>query len=377
MGGATAGRGPGDRTLRTLLAPLRCLECRSQLSLERLVDPGGYPELGADGELRCVACAETYPVVGGTPRMLRSGERSRLSNDYPRAAIAGSQTPVAAPADGSEVALKSRTADSFSYEWEHFGELRDEWRKNFFGYIQPHGPEWLTGRSVLDVGTGSGRHSYWAARCGARVVAVDLGRSVDVARHNLPPDALTVQADAEDLPFETDSFDIVMSIGVLHHLPDTGRALRSIARYARPGGYVRVYLYWVPPRRAHRAMLQVVSRARQVTTRMPHRLLHLLSFPAAAALFAAFVLPYRAVRKSRRLAAVADRFPLKTYADYPFDVCVNDQFDRFSAPIERRFTESQVRELLESAGLEDIRVIAHHGWLGEGRKIAPRSSQPA
>ena len=65
---------------------------------------------------------------------------------------------------------------------------------------------------------------------------------------------------------------------------------------------------------------------------------------------------------------MADRFPLKTYADYPFEVCVNDQFDRFSAPIERRFTEPQVRELLESAGLQDVRVIPHHGWLGEGRK---------
>lgn len=341
------------------------------------MEPGGYPELGADGEIRCSACAEVYPVVGGTPRMLRRSERSRLLNDYPRAAAGTTGAPVAPPADGSELALKSRTADSFSYEWKHFGALRDEWRKNFFGYIQPHEAEWLTGRSVLDVGTGSGRHSYWAARCGARVAAVDLGRSIDVARHNLPGDVLTVQADAEDLPFAPESFDIVMSIGVLHHLPDTGRALRSIARYARPGGYVRVYLYWVPPRQAHRTMLRFVGSARRVTTRMPHRLLHLLSFPAAAALFAAFVLPYRALRQSRRLAPLADRFPLKTYADYPFEVCVNDQFDRFSAPIERRFTESQVRELLESAGLDDVRVIPHHGWLGEGRKPGPGPVQPA
>ena len=60
--------------------------------------------------------------------------------------------------------------------------------------------------------------------------------------------------------------------------------------------------------------------------------------------------------------------PLKTYADYPFGVLVNDQFDRFSAPLERRYDADEVAELLDRAGLEQAVVLPNHGWIGDGRR---------
>jgi hypothetical protein len=68
------------------------------------------------------------------------------------------------------------------------------------------------------------------------------------------------------------------------------------------------------------------------------------------------------------LARMADWLPLKTYADYPFMVLVNDQFDRFSAPIERRFTREEVEVLMRTAGLIDVIVLPHHGWIADGRR---------
>jgi 2-polyprenyl-3-methyl-5-hydroxy-6-metoxy-1,4-benzoquinol methylase len=238
-------RPPTPIALSNLAELLRCLACTCPLEGVDLHEgEDGRPE----GALRCTSCTRTYPVTRGTVRMLRSEPE-----------------PV-----------KRQTAESFAYEWEEFGALRAEWEKNFADYMRPHDPDALAGKLILDVGAGSGRHSFHAARCGAQVVAVDLGDSIDVARANLPPDVLTVQADAEDLPFAPASFDIVMSIGVLHHLPDPERALRSIAPYARPGGHLHVYLYWVPERAGHRAVLCLVTLARRVTVRMPHRLLHAL-----------------------------------------------------------------------------------------------------
>jgi hypothetical protein len=68
----------------------------------------------------------------------------------------------------------------------------------------------------------------------------------------------------------------------------------------------------------------------------------------------------------------------RTYADYPFGVLVNDQFDRFSAPIERRFTAAQVRAMLEVAGLEDVVVLPSHGWVADGRvPTSPRGAGTA
>jgi SAM-dependent methyltransferase len=240
--------------------------------------------------------------------------------------------------------------------------------------MRPHSPESLAGRRLLDVGTGSGRHARVAAELGADVIAVDVGDSIDVARGNLPESVATIQADAEALPFSPESFDLVISIGVLHHLPDPQRALRSLVQYVRPGGHLHVYLYWQPPRRGHRAMLRVVSLARRITTRLPHPLLHALSYPIAAILWVCFVQPYRMLRVVPRLRGLADAFPLKTYADYPFAVLVNDQFDRFSAPIERRFTAPEVERMMREAGLEDVVVIPNHGWVADGRRAAPAQS---
>ena len=64
---------------------------------------------------------------------------------------------------------------------------------------------------------------------------------------------------------------------------------------------------------------------------------------------------------------LAESLPLKQYASYPFSVCVNDQFDRFSAPIERRYTRAQVRGWFERAGMEEVAVRPHYGWVGTGR----------
>jgi SAM-dependent methyltransferase len=335
-----------------------------------LASPGGYPELGPDGRLECPGCGCGYPVIGGTPRMLRAPLLAELRRRYPRALCAFEDGPRRVSVDALELAVKRETAASFAYEWKRFGVLREEWRKNFLDYMRPLAPEWFADKLLLDVGTGSGRHSYWARRLGARVAAVDFGDSIDVARANLPGEALTVEADAEDLPFEHGTFDLVMLIGILHHLPNPERALASVSRYARPGGLVRLYLYWQPPWHWHRSLLRLVSAARRVTVRMPHWVLHSLCVPLAALLFGLFVLPYRLMRRVDLLRSLADRMPLKTYADYSFAVCVNDQFDRFSAPLERRYERGEVERLLAGAGLVDARVTAHHGWLGAARRPA-------
>lgn len=328
---------------------LRCLTCENPLEFEPT--SAQLSSSRPTGLLTCTGCPASYPVIDGTARMLTDDTRPR-----------------------AESAIVRRTSDSFAYEWECFGVMREEWAKNFADYMRPHTPESLEGKTVLDIGAGSGRHSIHAAGAGAHVIAVDLGDSIDVARRNLPASVLTVQADAERLPFAPGSFDLVMSIGVLHHLPDTERALRSIARYAKPGGHVHVYLYWMPQQRWHRATLRLVSALRRFTVRLPHRVLHALCYPLAAVLQVTLVAPYRALRHRPRSAATVAALPLKSYADYPFSVLVNDQFDRFSAPLERRFTADEVRVAMQGAGLEDVVVLPNHGWIGDGR--CPAASSP-
>ena len=227
-------------------------------------------------------------------------------------------------------------------------------------------------KRVLDAGCGSGRHSYYAAKYGADVWAVDLGQHVEVARRNtINCDRVhVIQADLHDLPFATESFDFIYSIGVLHHLPDPEAGFRSLLQYLKPGGEIQIYLYWEPEGQPIKtALLSAVAAIRKLTTRLPNAAIYSLSYPAAWLAFMFFVWPYRALRLIPQLRGLAERMPMKQYSNYPFRVCVNDQFDRFSAPIENRYTKAEVEEMLRRAGLKEINVQPNCSWGGSGKKV--------
>jgi ubiquinone/menaquinone biosynthesis C-methylase UbiE len=268
--------------------------------------------------------------------------------------------------------VKQRTAESFGYVWHRFSSpeaVRDVGtRHRFLERMRPYPAEFFRGQLVLDVGSGSGADSVQAAELGASVVAVDLSSAVDVTRRNVSDDVLTVQADAERLPFDRGVFDFVMSIGVLHHLPDPQRALCSIAPFARVGGHVHVYLYWTPRRRWHRALLTALGVIRALTSRLPNRLAHRLCYPAAALSWLMFVQPYRVLRRRSWTRRLADVLPLKAYADASFAGLVGALFDYLHTPIQMRFDVEQVRAMMAASGVADVQVIADNGWIAHGRR---------
>ena len=63
-----------------------------------------------------------------------------------------------------------------------------------------------------------------------------------------------------------------------------------------------------------------------------------------------------------------ERWPLYVYARYPFTVLYNDQFDRFSAPIEKRYSPDEVTRMLTAAGLTNVSVRPCFGWVADGTR---------
>lgn len=104
-----------------------------------------------------------------------------------------------------------------------------------------------TGQRVLEVGVGLGTDFVQFARAGAVLSGIDLTpAAVDAVRRRLRQESLTAQVelgDAEELPFPEGQFDLVYSYGVLHHTPDTERALLEVRRVLRPDGQARIMLY--------------------------------------------------------------------------------------------------------------------------------------
>jgi len=316
------------------------------------------PGCGGDlsNELTCVSCGLSFPIENGIPRMLLPAIRSALQAN--------------GAADAFD-AKQAKTALSFGYEWQRFPEMYAEWEKQFLDYMQPHRPEFFKGKKVLDAGCGNGRFAYYAGKYAREVWAIDLGPAVEVARKNTASleNVHVVQADLHHPPFAPESFDFVYSIGVLHHLPDPEIAFQNLLRYLKPGGEIQIYLYWQPERRSIKSLLlNAVNSTRSLTTKLPHWAVHALAYPSAAAAFLFFVWPYRIMQSVPALRPYAGNMPMKQYAVLPFRVCVNDQLDRFSAPIENRYTRTEVEAWLSSAGLKQSQVIANFGWLGTGQK---------
>jgi SAM-dependent methyltransferase len=319
---------PPASKLSLALPLLRCVRCRGPLDL----GTAGGPE-----HLECARCGHRVPVREGIPRFVETPEDD----------------------------LARRTQASFGYEWTQFDDWQPSGSTNFQDYF--HGIELasLAGARVLDGGCGMGRHARQLAPHCRMILAVDFSQAVEAAARNFRdlPNVAVVQGDLTALPVADGAFDFVYSMGVVHHLADTEGVVRALAQKLRPGGRLRLYLYWQRQGWTGRA-LAVVSAVRRVTTRLPFPLLKALCWVLSVFLYAGVVLPYRLL--ARLGVPASESWPLFVYTKYPFTVLYNDQFDRFSAPLEKRYTEAEARRLLEQAGLHDVRSHAMFGWLVDG-----------
>jgi SAM-dependent methyltransferase len=133
------------------------------------------------------------------------------------------------------------TREFFDEVERHRYEEYAPWMRSVMGFDD------FSGARLLEIGCGMGTDLLQFARGGARCTGVDLTpRSIEITRHRFAlyglPGDFTL-ADGEHLPFADVSFDVVYSNGVLHHTPDTERAVSEVHRVLRTGGIARVMLY--------------------------------------------------------------------------------------------------------------------------------------
>jgi len=106
------------------------------------------------------------------------------------------------------------------------------------------------GLRVLEVGVGMGADYLEWLKAGAHATGVDLSAaSLEKARGRceqagFEPDLRL--ADAEQLPFPDNSFDVVYSYGVMHHSPNTQECVLEALRVLKPGGQARIMVYHHP-----------------------------------------------------------------------------------------------------------------------------------
>jgi ubiquinone/menaquinone biosynthesis C-methylase UbiE len=103
------------------------------------------------------------------------------------------------------------------------------------------------GKCVLEIGVGMGSDFVRWLRAGAIATGIDLTeRAVAITRERVAVEGFQADvnvADAEALPFDDEQFDLVYSWGVLHHTPDTAKAIDEAYRVLVPGGRLKVMVY--------------------------------------------------------------------------------------------------------------------------------------
>jgi ubiquinone/menaquinone biosynthesis C-methylase UbiE len=130
---------------------------------------------------------------------------------------------------------------------QYFSEI-EEHRYSVEPFIHSFGQftRWR-GKKVLEVGVGAGTDHIQFGRAGALITGMDITpAAVELTQKRFELEGLkanVLQADAEFLPFRDESFDFIYSWGVVHHTPDTQKAIDEIYRVYKKGGKVCIMIY--------------------------------------------------------------------------------------------------------------------------------------
>jgi SAM-dependent methyltransferase len=328
-----------------LLEWIACPTCGGDLSLGARERDGD--EI-VEGTLDCPGCPARYPVTRSIPRLL------------PR---------TLAP----DVAA---TVERFGYEWSRFAEIRPEYEAQFRGWIAPVPVESFAGRMVLDAGCGKGRHLRLVAAFGAcEVVGIDLGSAVDVAARNTAdlPNVHIVQGDLARPPFRRSLFDIVYSIGVLHHLPEPSSGFRSLAPLLVPDGTL---IAWVYAREGNGWVLASINPLRRITHRLPLPIVRGLAWALTVPVWVMLRMLYK---PARRHAVLRSMLPYQSYLSdvtaFPFREVHSIAFDQLLPPLAHYISRSDVERCFSDAGLTIRTIRWHHenSWAASGNpRVTPR-----
>lgn len=252
------------------------------------------------------------------------------------------------------------TVESFGEEWSKFNYFDEKEIENigneYFDIVDFS--KYDEQSTVLDVGCGTGRWSIYLSSKFSNVYAMDPSKAIYAAANLTKdiPGVHLIKASAENIPFEDDTFDLVISLGVLHHIPDTQKALNTIVKKVNKGGQCLIYLYYALDNRSffYKMIFYISSFFRFFISKSPSFLKKITCDLIAIFVYLPFILLSKLV-KNVLGEKWGNKIPLSYYSNKSFNVIRNDSLDRFGTPLEQRFSKKQIEKMMNKAGLRDIK----------------------
>ena len=256
--------------------------------------------------------------------------------------------------------IDDEVVDHFGREWAKYNYLNgiasEALDKQFMAYTSPINLEEFDSKSstAADFGAGSGR---WAERLSPffyKVYALDpSAAAVQVMNEKFSRDSKVqvLHEDVERNSISENSLDLAISLGVLHHIPDTSQAILDVGKKIKSGGVFLCYLYYKVEDKPlyYRAIFRIVNVVRYSISRMPHTM---RMFIAKLIAFSVYLPLARYSRFNLNKGRDVSNIPLHHYASMPFVMLENDALDRFGTRLEQRFNKAEIEEMLASANFE-------------------------
>jgi len=245
----------------------------------------------------------------------------------------------------------------------HFNDMQDMVPENI-----------VRGKIGLEAGSGCGYDTHIMAKNnpGVKIMSLDISEGVHESKkiNAALKNVGIIQGSVLEIPFTSDLFDFVYSYGVLHHTPDPNQGLREFKRVLKTGAPVFIYLYEDHSENFLKCTaINVIDLVRALTTRINKRVLYLLCAIMSPLVFCIFTVPARLLGAFSFTKKAADTIPFN-FGKTPLSL-TGDLYDRFRAPIEYRYSRSEVGDLLKKNGF--VKVTVGHlkkkaGWLAWGYK---------
>ena len=268
-----------------------------------------------------------------------------------------------------------QTIDSFGQEWQKFDQenlSEYEIHKLFDKYFNIFPWSKISDNSIgFDMGCGSGR---WA-----KIVAPKVGHlncidpaagAIEVTKKALSQNknVTFLNASIDNVSIIEKSQDFGYSLGVLHHIPDTQKALEACVNLLKPNAPFLLYLYYNFDNRSflYKSLWRCSEVLRAIISKLPNVLKPILT--DAIAIFVYWPLS----RFSKLISCIGlnpSMLPLSFYKDSSFYTLRTDSRDRFGTPLEQRFSKNYILKMMHAAGLENVKFSEHEPyWVAVGFK---------
>ncbi len=271
--------------------------------------------------------------------------------------------------------IDNTTVVSFGEEWESFHGFEELEIFRMGGlYFDIVSSEMMSSSlRAIDFGCGSGRWTKYIHDRVGEIAAVDPSNAIFSASELLKgvSNVKLYKASIDNLPFEDNYFDFGFSLGVLHHIPDTKKAMQDCVKKIKPGGYFLVYLYYNFDNRGFlfKTLFYISNFFRKGISKLPSRIKRFVCDIVAVLFYMPFILIARGLKFLGVSKKIREKIPLQIYEDKSFYIIRNDSLDRFGTPLEQRFSRSEIKVMMEKSGLSEITFSENAPfWHAVGKK---------